>query len=751
MTIAQGLPIDVPGLISQGAGTNIPEAQNGPVMPGTSMPPAPLQQQPAPPAPEIGAPTLADKVAGAFMEHLAQNQPPPVRPRPPQSEPQASTGQRIMGAAEAAATGLGDMRTGGDPSKGHGWLSAVGATLNARNERLAQSQKDQVLLAKSQAEVVAMHRNFYQQDAEHREKFHEGNKAFFAPYSETNDIENGVSQDVLYKRMQDDPKFTQEYLARATGEVPVVDGNGNEKLDQYKNPVMRPTYTVMKIATKDGSPAEITVDKQKAEDYAKYTGSTIPVGQKLTILQDNALSAKMVGVRDAASVLAKANGKPLDKEQLDSLRTTLDDSEVQHALNSVPGDAIAGIKNALDDADKFHIPKAQAAIAAAQQAGDQNALAVAQKGLQDALKVKADLQTVESLGFNDRATGDYTKKHGDLSTSISEMEKSLTSIKSDEEAAAISSQAKGLLTSPALTQEQRTRLQQLGQRASDAEASMRSSKAATVAATEKAKEAVGKGEMAGDTSLQGQPYLDSIDDIGLRNALTAVAEGREIKSPRQLQDKQGNLTIFAKQLHQAFPDIDIAKASAYQKNVQEWTSDKTGTAGGKLDNGATALKHLKELDALFKANPNWTKMPQSEAYVRYNNLKDTLADELMKFYGAPSTTEVIDAYKSTIASFFNREAAISEQAKAMAEKFGSMEQTWNNISPRPSFHPPMPKIDNDAKAALQYFDPAWVTAHPQFQVNYNPAAQATGGVKQNPFRQKTQQQVPPQQGSATIQ
>ncbi len=417
--ILQGLPLDVQAATQPATGNDYSDANEGPVTPGTGLPLPPNMAQnaqantPVGAAPDIGAPapgkgTLADKLANAFLEHLSSTQLGQNRPARP---PQPSTMQRVGGAASALAAGLGDAAHAGDSGPNHGWLSGVANTLNARNVRLAaekqqqfenqeQKRKDDVLLARSQAETVALHRNFYQQDAEHRQQFHEGNQKFFASYAESNQQEDGVTQEELMKRMQDDPSFVQNYVARATSEVPVVDANGDEKLDSDGEPIMKPTYTVMKLATKDGSPATVTVDASKSADYAKFAGVNLQVGTKLTALQDNKINLTMAGVRDASSLIAKANGKPLDSDQLKSLRPILSDTNVQHALALAPGDPVAGVKHTLADFDNndpknpLSIANAQAAAAAAQKSGDQNALAAAQQQLQHLQDIQSKLQTV---------------------------------------------------------------------------------------------------------------------------------------------------------------------------------------------------------------------------------------------------------------------------------------------------------------------------------------------------------------------
>ena len=133
------LPTDVQQILDS-SDPRFAGAQNGPVIPGTQMPVPPAQQQLAPAAPDIAPSnnpgTLADKISKAFLEHLAANQPQPVRPQQPQ---QPSTAQRIAGAANGVMTALGDASHANDV-KGGGWLTGVTSTLAARNQRIAGSR-----------------------------------------------------------------------------------------------------------------------------------------------------------------------------------------------------------------------------------------------------------------------------------------------------------------------------------------------------------------------------------------------------------------------------------------------------------------------------------------------------------------------------------------------------------------------------------------------------------------------------------
>lgn len=163
-----------------------------------------------------------------------------------------------------------------------------------------------------------------------------------------------------------------------------------------------------------------------------------------------------------------------------------------------------------------------------------------------------------------------------------------------------------------------------------------------------------------------------------------------------------------------YPDFDSSKAAAYPSTYKDFTSSKSGTAGGALNAGGTALGHLKELSDL---NTVASHIPGSPAYNRYMNKVDTVATELAKFYG-DSTVPGIAAIKKTLTETLpgNRQAAIETQAQSMGDKFDAYQQTWDNAAPSKSYEAPMPGISRKAMEARAALDPRYkVPDAPQAQ------------------------------------
>jgi hypothetical protein len=152
----------------------------------------------------------------------------------------------------------------------------------------------------------------------------------------------------------------------------------------------------------------------------------------------------------------------------------------------------------------------------------------------------------------------------------------------------------------------------------------------------------------------------------------------------------------------AFPEFDSKKAASYGTTYKDFTSGKTSVA---LNSGGTALKHLAELKAINDENPKEVHIAGSPAAKRFDNKLNTVAGELVKFYGMPDTDASINSMKSGMGGFFNRNAAIVEQSKSMGDKLDSYEQEWKNAAPSKAYEAPMPFIDDKAKDARAALDP----------------------------------------------
>jgi hypothetical protein len=185
-------------------------------------------------------------------------------------------------------------------------------------------------------------------------------------------------------------------------------------------------------------------------------------------------------------------------------------------------------------------------------------------------------------------------------------------------------------------------------------------------------------------------------------ASTVDAFGRGQVAPQNiaflLRGKEGQALL--NEVTAKYPDIDSTKLQNYSEKSSEFTGTKKGTSGSAINNGATAFKHLLDLE---KLNKNWSHVPGTPSYTAYKNQADTLVDELGQFYGNTTIPGLAD-FKDTLLSTLpgNREAAIRTQAHSMGEKMDSYVQQWNNIAPSKSYQRPMPFYDNAARSARQH-------------------------------------------------
>jgi hypothetical protein len=394
---------------------------NGNPLPAQGMAPG---AAPAVPGIVAGAPDLATAVASAFMQHLAKNQPPPVSEvvakqkaaaasaqpvdtnRPPASAP-GSFADKLGSAYDNLSGSLSDAAHASD-TKG-GWLSGVANTLNARQQRLANAQKDAALLAKVQAETVAMHRNIYQQDQAIRDGAYKGNQTFVDQYKVNHDIEDSITHDDLMKRAQSDKDFVNKYFVRATGEEPMLDGNGLPKKDKDGNPVTSPTYTIITRATKDGSKDDKTVSADMAASMSKYLGSNMPANTKLTSDQFAALDGQLNLARNAVNILQNTNEKELSSEQTKILQPYLTDPTIQGAISHVPGSAYAGLLQYENNADA-HIAQLQQQMAVAKDKKDQQGYDTAKAQIADLTAEKQKVQNFMSQAISPKQIERFDKE-----------------------------------------------------------------------------------------------------------------------------------------------------------------------------------------------------------------------------------------------------------------------------------------------------------------------------------------------------
>lgn len=169
---------------------------------------------------------------------------------------------------------------------------------------------------------------------------------------------------------------------------------------------------------------------------------------------------------------------------------------------------------------------------------------------------------------------------------------------------------------------------------------------------------------------------------------------------------------------QKYPEFDSSKVRSYTDTYRDFTSGPTSKS---INAGAVAIQHLDQLKKINDESPTEARIPGTAAYKAFHNLLDTVADELGTFYGEPKTNEVIESKKSTLGGITNRDAAITEQAKAMGIKMDELEQRWKNAAPSSAYQAPMPGMSEKAKASRANLDPEYAKSRTE-----SPSAQGGG-------------------------
>jgi hypothetical protein len=357
-------------------------------------------------------------------------------------KPPGSFGSKLSGAVGELAAGFGDAAHAGD-TKGS-WLSGIANTLNARNQRLAQAKKDDILMAKTQAETIALHRNAFRQSQEDAAEFHKGNQ-HFNDVMDLNHNNVEASFDEVQKKMKD-PKFAQEHYVREIASDPVSDADGKPKLDKYNNPVTIPRYTIIDKATKDGAPDDHTVDANMSAHMEQFYGTKMPVGTKLTTGQFVAMDTTMQADRMAVNHLNNGREKPLSADEIKTLRPALTDPTIQAAISHKPGDPYGGVQEQIANGNQ-HIAEYQKQMAAAQAQKNQPAYDWAKSQLADVQEEHEKLKDFAASAFTAKEVNAYEKKSNDFGTMVADLQKKANGAHG-EDAAGIAASTKALLDDP---------------------------------------------------------------------------------------------------------------------------------------------------------------------------------------------------------------------------------------------------------------------------------------------------------------
>jgi hypothetical protein len=201
----------------------------------------------------------------------------------------------------------------------------------------------------------------------------------------------------------------------------------------------------------------------------------------------------------------------------------------------------------------------------------------------------------------------------------------------------------------------------------------------------------------GAEGLTGEEYLRTLPQ-GQQDVIKAIAEGRETRTPRQLQDKNGSPTPLAIALHRAYPDFDDKKASAYGGLVKDFT---TGPTSRTLTSYGTAINHARAL--YDNTGPN-SYIPGTDEHKRYNQDVTYVGTEVAKALNPTgvATESAIKEQEDALRSILNRKEAIRNAAHILSGKMSEIKQRWMNGQVRPSYQPPMPSLSKEALDNAEY-------------------------------------------------
>jgi hypothetical protein len=673
----------------------------GPQLPSQPQGVGPLAgpgQGAAPQAPEVdtsGAPYGASILSSLqakgspFVKDLAKFTEGTAKAAPPGAMQQPGTwAKSLVGGALSAlggvASSLGDVAHANDNYRpGQGGLSGIANVMAARNQRQAQQKAqlskddtEKALKAEAVARTVRLYYDMKNSDQKTKNELAASDAATIKANEESHDTENNLSQSQIDQFEKDNPQWFDNYKIAITGWKPSVDANGKPVIDpKSESQIYEPVYARQNLKAKDGVTTDYTLTKAMADDFTR-AGTPMTEGQKVPISQFNAAWPKVQQFNLAEKAAREANEGELDEQNKSEVKGLLQDTHVSGAVTAgaLP---LVGVNQMLDNIAKA-VPQLQARVQQLQ-AKNPNDLQIAQlqKNIQDKTDLQAKLARYKEIGVTDKQRDEYTKYQ-------------------EKEQA------------DAETAKQRAETERHN-RADEA------NKAAEVQMKKLNEKANFKGDPNAATPAE---FMNSLDPDA-RAAVQLVGTGR---APLNRADYLlARNPDFLNAVAKAYPDFDVSKVKSYQDAYKDFTSGKTADS---LQHGSIAIGHLQRLKQINDENPIAVHNPATAAYKEYNNLLDTVAGELIAFYHEPSTNESRAAKKATLGGLVNRDAAIQEQAKAMAVKLDSFKTRWANAAPSAVYQAQMPDITPQAKAAIQTL----------LGGQQQPAA-----PKANPFRQQQQQ------------
>jgi hypothetical protein len=402
------MAIDIPQQIQDSMAPR--DASLGPVMPGTGMPVPPLQEQPAPEAPDLGAGTSAlAPPPGSFSSKIMQAAGQLGIPKKTDGTPEVGGWARsLVGGAQSALAGVkaglgGFNASAGDTanassnlSPGQGAGTGVARTLEARQQRLDQQKKEQtaearaqrneaMLTAKNNLEMTAQQARLDKDNQEMQNSiFASNNVAVKASEDRGLKVTRDVPENEIIKQMNDYKNSDGSHWGDHFEAIPT----GNTEINGKKVKM----YSVVALT---GEPVKVT---DKEADFIKSHGGPDLTGT--TISNPQLVSARNAAQRwqESKQKIEDAIDHEITTEQHIALGSDLQSHAVVYALSSNPQDRIQGVTDGLKMAND-HVAHAAQLLAAATKQGDPGAIQEAQQYQKQAQADQKSLQNVASFGF----------------------------------------------------------------------------------------------------------------------------------------------------------------------------------------------------------------------------------------------------------------------------------------------------------------------------------------------------------------
>jgi hypothetical protein len=561
----------------------------------------------------------------------------------------------LVGAAQSALTGLGDVDTSPVTPGGSGALEGISGTIRNRDARIRQTQLDQ---QKKAMQDAAESRENRAADDQHQ-KFADAQKK----QQETDAQIAHENASMIHEQgllHQLDPSYIDESIADGktvfnnltTGENPapkIAEGMTSSQiqtmlaqgkisghnihvyptgsvetgLDPNGKPIMRTTYSIT------GDVPSKTVDAGTAAYINKFIpDQKIQEGQVLSGAHFGTLTGQAAAVSTATKARDQAliDAGVMDKKQTDQLEN----------VNLGPdwNNALAAAKN-----------------------NPRDALAALQA--QDAARVKSG-QPAKYPNLADDVMAKYggPDKFQEVVQKQQDLNERMVHDRADEQDRRDAAQAK-----------------------KDSEHSF-----------------------LGDPKLIGNPaaYRNSLDPEA-RQLVDAIGTGHMVLN--RLDYLAAKKPEVLEAVTAAYPDFDSSKANGYSAVVKNFTSGPTSVL---LRSGGTALKHLQRL--MDATNTASTINPLSNSYTDRQVLLNNAATELARYNAgggsAPSKDEIEHAREAlSPINPLKRGEAIKEQTRALSDAMGALRHQWDDAAPSEAYRRPMPSIDPGAIKAVDAIIP----------------------------------------------